>query len=550
MNTQDSEVDEAGGITRGKAPAGAVTVFRDMVYGGSLVHSLDYVVLLHLLFATAEGRTLTPPQLWAELKDQGIRSAKNTKVLVGRDAVYEAFGRLIEAGYVHRVQSGAPGKFGKVSYEVYENPAWNPAREASPDAEEPQQGRISALASSQVSPLPGTPETEAALDGLARVSAGQPASRNAGSGNAGSGVPGSGARRVSAGQSASGVPGSGNAAPPTPPHREEEDSSSRKSSSTTAVTPSASTSAVTAEFLAELPGRWACGRRTAAEFAPLLADAVQTQGWELGRDLVQQLTRRAPARRSITTVLRDRIEDLPRYRAARRDLEQDRARSAAGQVPGQQLALEDQPEHQEPAPLPEGVSPERVEEARAFLLTLTGPWALGPQTAKRLAPLLASVSAERGWAFDERLRQQLMANPGGGQNYEWLLENRRIATLPDRTRKASATRPAVKTGMCPRHPYFRADDCSSCVVIKRKQERAAAAAAAAASNAAEAAPAAAEGQVPADVAAYVQGLAAGAAAEEAARRSKPVLTDWEQQHLAEQAEHALRLEAHDAALNA
>ncbi|MCX4451553.1 hypothetical protein [Streptomyces sp. NBC_01789] len=357
---------------------------------------------------------------------------------------------------------------------------------------------------------------------------------------------------VSAGQGRNGeIPGSA-VAPPTPPYREEEDSSSRKSSSVTAVPAGASATdaadvTTAEEFLAELPGRWACGRRTAAEFAPLLADAVQAQGWELGSDLVQHLTRRAPARRSITSVLRDRIEDLPRYRAARRALEQDRTRSAAGQVPGQQLALEDQGA----APLPEGVSPERVEEARAFLLTLTGPWEMGPQAAERLAPLLASVSAERGWAFDERLRQQLMANPGGGQNYEWLLENRRIATLPDRMRKAPASRPAAKAGMCSRHPYFRADDCNSCVVIKRKQERAAAAAA---SNAAEADPApqpdAAEEQVPADVAAYIQELVAGAAADEAARRSEPVLTDWEHQRLAEEAEHARRLEAHDAALNA
>ncbi|TXR91746.1 hypothetical protein EAO73_35775 [Streptomyces sp. col6] len=208
------------------------------------------------------------------------------------------------------------------------------------------------------------------------------------------------------------------------------------SSSTTAVAAGAPATdaaavAAAAEFLAELPGRWACGRRTAAEFAPLLAEAVQAQGWELGTDLVQHLTRRPPARRSITTVLRDRIDDLPRYRAARRALEQDRARSA-GQVPGQQLALEDQPGGQGAAPLPQGVSPERVEEARVLLLTLTGPWVLAPETAARLAPKLAAKTLERGWEFDEKLRQQLMSNPGGITNNQLVLERQRIECLPQR----------------------------------------------------------------------------------------------------------------------
>ncbi|MEU1128010.1 hypothetical protein ABZ371_31615, partial [Streptomyces sp. NPDC005899] len=215
-----------------------------------------------------------------------------------------------------------------------------------------------------------------------------------------------------------------------------EDSSSRKSSTTTVPVDAQETdvTAVTAavEFLAELPGRWACGRKTAAELGPLLAEAARAQGWELGADLVQQLTRRSQARRGAQSVLRERIEDLPRYRAARRALEQERERSATARVPGQQLALKDQPDAQRTAPLPEGVSPEQVEEARAFLLTLTGPWALAPETAARLAPSLAAKSLERGWEFDEKLRQQLMSNPGGVVNYQLVLERQRIACLPPR----------------------------------------------------------------------------------------------------------------------
>ncbi|MGY4920264.1 hypothetical protein ACWD9K_34595 [Streptomyces sp. 900116325] len=216
---------------------------------------------------------------------------------------------------------------------------------------------------------------------------------------------------------------SNHGAPPTPPYREEEGSSSLKSSS---ITPGASATAVAAaaEFLAELPGRWACGRKSAAELAPLLADAVQEQGWKLSGELVQQLTLRSQARRGALSVLRERIEDLPRYRAAR---------VAAGRVPEQPLALKTS-EHgyNGTAPQPDGVSAERVDKAREFLLTLTGPWALGPESAVRLAPLLAAKTAERGWEFDARLLAQLQSNPNGVNNYELVLEKHRITGLPFR----------------------------------------------------------------------------------------------------------------------
>ncbi|HBF83358.1 MAG TPA: hypothetical protein DD420_26585 [Streptomyces sp.] len=78
------------------------------------------------------------------------------------------------------------------------------------------------------------------------------------------------------------------------------------------------------------------------------------------------------------------------------------------------------------------MTPERVEQARAFLLTLTGPWAIGPETAVRLAPQLAAKTAERGWEFDSRLLAQLMSNPNGVNNYELVLERHRIGNLPFR----------------------------------------------------------------------------------------------------------------------
>ncbi|MFF0199065.1 hypothetical protein ACFYT5_39815 [Streptomyces anulatus] len=255
------------------------------------------------------------------------------------------------------------------------------------------------------------------------------------------------------------------AAPPTPPYREEEDSSSLKSSSITDVPAGAQTTdaaAVTAaaEFLAELPGKWACGRKSAGELGPLLAEAVAAQGWELDSDLVQQLTRRVTGRRSALSALRDRIEDLPRYHRARKSLEAERARAArAGAeqptllpgAPAARLAADEGQAPAEPAAaaaLPASVSAEQVEEARKLLLSLTSPWTPDPQTAARLAPVLAAVTAERGWDLGEALRQQLMSNPGGGQNYTWLLEHKRIAALPARSAPASSAERSW-CGQCP-----------------------------------------------------------------------------------------------------
>ncbi|WP_331735592.1 hypothetical protein OG379_41235 (plasmid) [Streptomyces sp. NBC_01166] len=418
LPTNARALDEDGLLVRGAGPR-SVTLYREMAFGGQLVHSLDYVVLTHVLFAIAANEKITVPGIWKRLQSLGIRSAKDHRELIGKNTVYESFNRIIAAGFIRRDRLPHPdggGRKGAVVYQVFEFVTDNP-------------DHVDASAA----PLPGTGEV---VDSN-YVAAGQTTSRHPGSGVPGSGVPGSGSSAVPAGQTASPVPGSGDCVPPTPPYREEEDSSSRMSSSTTAVTAAAQATdaaalTAAAEFLAELPGRWACGRKTTAELAPLLAEVVQVQGWELGSDLAQQLTRRFQARRSVVAVLRERIEDLPRYLAVRKVLE--RERSTGGRVPGQQLVLEEGKPGGGAAPvLPEGVSPERVEEARAFLLTLSGPWALGPESAVRLAPLLASKTAERGWEFDSRLLAQLMSNPNGVNNYELILETHRIGRLPVRS---------------------------------------------------------------------------------------------------------------------
>ncbi|HEY9327069.1 MAG TPA: hypothetical protein VIS09_02320 [Streptomyces sp.] len=431
--TADLTKEEPGSARiEGRAPAlrPSVPLYRHMLYGAGLPNSLDFLALAHIHYMCEDGRSFSVDDLVEALRGEGICAA-NGKGLIGSKAVYQSVARLRDAGFLHRAQENG-GNFGKVSYTFYEFPSLNP-HWAPPEGSDQGRSEPVGLSGEAAPPLPvGN-----------YVSAGQTASPDRACAVRASADRRSGETDVSAGQTASPDRRSGNAAPPTPPHREEEDSSSRKSSSTTAVPIGAQATdaaAVTAaaEFLAELPGRWACGRKTAAALAQLLTEAVQAQGWELGADLVQQLTRRSQARRSTQSVLRERIEDLPRYRAARRALEQDRVRAAADRALGQQLALEDQHDDQGAPPLlPESVTPERVKQARAFLLTLTGPWALAPETAARLAPLLATKSLERGWDFDGRLLTQLMSNPGGVNNYELILERQRIACLPLRRNTSS-----------------------------------------------------------------------------------------------------------------
>ncbi|MEU3550684.1 hypothetical protein [Streptomyces longwoodensis] len=184
-----------------------------MGVGSDLVHSLDYVVLLQIMFNLNSRVESTPLSVWKQLQERGIRSAKNARELVGKNAVYESFARLLEAGYLRRTQLPHPtkaGRKGPVVYEVYDNPAWNPDWAPNKPAQTTDHEQVKP----QVATLPGTPD---ATFREAGKTAGQDASRNAGRGKDGSGVPGSGNRRVLAGQNASLVPGSGMASPPTPP---------------------------------------------------------------------------------------------------------------------------------------------------------------------------------------------------------------------------------------------------------------------------------------------------------------------------------------------
>ncbi|MEU5108211.1 hypothetical protein AB0H07_39140 [Streptomyces sp. NPDC021354] len=330
--TNSRALDENGVVVRGAEPAPATTVMRHMVYGSGLTHALDYVVLLHTLFRLEENQAFTPKDIWRDLQAEGVRSAKNANELVGRDAVYQSFNRLIEAKFIRRTTvGGAPGRFGQVRYELYRQPAYNP--EYAPP-QEPWDPQDEPDFPRPADPLPGTPEADKA-DGK---TAGHTASRNTGTGNAVSGVPGSGRGCIPAGRTAPGVPGSGKASPPHPPEgggttppNPPKTGKAAKWEAACALhsedyVPTTDEVQAANDFLQDLPGRWQCGPDIARDLAPLLASRAHTQGYELDDFFALELTRddsKNPARMPVRT-LPGRIRDLKRRR------EQDGPPQASG----------------------------------------------------------------------------------------------------------------------------------------------------------------------------------------------------------------------------
>ncbi|MCZ4103197.1 hypothetical protein [Streptomyces sp. H39-C1] len=337
--TDQHGIDESGVLRRGKAPVSGVSVPGRIGIGTDLVQSLDYVVMLQLLFNIAEGATPTPPKVWEQLKARGIRSSKNADELVGKNAVYESYTRLIAAGYVRRAELPNvkhPGRKGPIAYDVYDNPAWNPdwqAQQVGSDPFKPSGCHDDAPEEPQVGTLPGTPEASDSEIGKIEETAGQNASPNAGTVVQGSGVPGSGGRRIPAGQNASGVPGSGSASPPTPPPGEVTTPSSPPTGPTgpigartqtgeeeamrSARTPTPAELAAAFDFLSNLPGDWAVGYGKARKYSPLLLSIAWVQGWELGPALAAKLTEYRPGTiYNHAATLGTRIKELTRFRPA------------------------------------------------------------------------------------------------------------------------------------------------------------------------------------------------------------------------------------------
>ncbi|WP_331732145.1 hypothetical protein OG592_41230 (plasmid) [Streptomyces avidinii] len=349
MNEHRQDIDAAARIVRGQAPARAVSVQRAVAFSGRLTHQLDYVVLLHVYFAINSGMQVTVPKIVASLRDAGIRSAKSGNELVGRDAVYESFARIIEAGFIRRTTIPNPkgkGYRGLTSYEVFDHFEDNPDYSPAANPEEPG------------AKLPVFAETA--------VSAGQSTSGVRGnketSGVRGSAVRGRGGSFVSAGQPTSANTGSGTGSPPHPP--EEVNTSSPYPLGTGAEggapaarkeeaekppthTPSAEEVEAALNFLQELPRPWTAGRVTARGLAPLLAEVVADQGWELDAALVSELTQNPEGVKRPGRVLKSRIEDLPR-RLARKGVPGPRQ-------PGRFTDVPDEPEVV-PVPMPDKVA--------------------------------------------------------------------------------------------------------------------------------------------------------------------------------------------------
>jgi hypothetical protein len=298
---EDIAQNEHAPITRAKAPVSGISVPAHLGIGSDLVDPLDYVVLIQVMFDVSAGLRVTPLQVWERLQARGIRSTKHHSDLVGKNSVYDSFNRIIDAGYMRRFNQPNvkhPGRKGPVGYEVYDNPAWNPAWQAKQVGADP----LTASEEPQVGMRPqyrDDLQPEASRDGKA---AGRNASPVPGSGNSGSGNQGRGSRAIPAGRNASPVPGS----PPHPPvgggnttpspHKTGKASRRQEQCALHPddYVPTAAEIAAAMQFLQDLPNKWQHSIDEAREVAPLLASRVHMLGVDLDVLLQIELTAEDP----------------------------------------------------------------------------------------------------------------------------------------------------------------------------------------------------------------------------------------------------------------
>ncbi|WBP92181.1 hypothetical protein [Kitasatospora cathayae] len=302
------------------APVPAVTVFRYMVFGSGLTEPHDMTGLLHLLFLTAKG-DFTMADLLASLRSEGISSA-NGKGLIGDHAVKDMVRRFIQAGFVRKLpRTRKPGKkgFGPQEYEVYLEPAYNPDWQGSvvdvtvaaevtkpqvvvPGLTSPVQSDLLASNGKTAgrSTGPDKPRTSRTGPDKPRTSEDKTAGRSTGPDKPRTSV------------SPPHPPEGGYTLPPTPTGttgvgsgEEGEDRYATKLVTSPLV-------AAAADFLQDLPRPWTVGRDSAHKLAPLLADVVVAQGWELDEELVAELTANPGGIQRYASVLPKRIKDLPR----------------------------------------------------------------------------------------------------------------------------------------------------------------------------------------------------------------------------------------------
>ncbi|MFD5489496.1 hypothetical protein ACFWIV_28980 [Streptomyces virginiae] len=290
----------------------AVTVHRHMVFGpGALKSPVDFTVMVHLLFAVAEGSQVTAAALLALLREQGVQSPGDAKRLIGRDAVYAAIARLVELGFIRRMElpnDKFPGRRGRIVYEVYEQPLYNPDMATVP----------------QFVMLPGQPEAGG-------ISAGQNTSGSPGSWSPASGSAGSIQSGHAAGQNRSGSAARWNHAPPTPPGGvvtplPPAQSGTVSADVATAVTgeggkPSGQKTnperiAAAVELLSLLDGPLTLNTKQRQELAPYLLEQADLEGWPLTTALLVELGKDLPSViKAPKGFLRKRLDDLKPHRS-------------------------------------------------------------------------------------------------------------------------------------------------------------------------------------------------------------------------------------------
>ncbi|MGW7433308.1 hypothetical protein ACWGIN_27680 [Streptomyces sp. NPDC054861] len=313
------DFDITATIVRGQAPARAVTVQRAVAFSGRLTHQLDYVVYLHVLFALNSGLQATVPGIVTSIREAGVRSAKSGTELVGRDAVYESFARLIEARFIRRTTIPNPkgkGYRGLTSYEVYEHFEDNPDYVPETPAEEPET-KLPVFAETPVS----AGQTISGVRGN-RSSSGVRGSRGL------SAVRGSGGAFVSAGQMGSSANTGNKVAPPHTPPEEVTTSSPYPLTSTTGSLPSQREGegvefppedlAAAERFLQTMRRPWQAGKATAVKHAPLLLRTMAEQGWpdihKVDHQVLQDdILRYTAGARSLAHLLPKWIKDLRLY---------------------------------------------------------------------------------------------------------------------------------------------------------------------------------------------------------------------------------------------
>ena len=307
-------------ITRAEAPVSGISLPAHLGVGTDLVDPLDYVVIIQVMFDVSSGRKVSPILVWQRLQERGIRSTKHRSELVGKNAVYDAFGRIIEAGYMQRYampNEKHPGRKGPIAYRVYDNPAWNPDWQARHVGSDPLQADADGSTTPQVGMLPQYRDDLKPEESRGGKAAGRNASPVPGSPVPGSGNQGRGGSTIPAGRNASPVPGS----PPHPPEEEvgttspsphkHATTSRRDKQATPDVDPAAAAAA--AQFLMRLPGDWSAGLQRAENLAPWLVTNAALTGWDLDVALRMYLTRPETGKRPIENygaVLAYRIKNM------------------------------------------------------------------------------------------------------------------------------------------------------------------------------------------------------------------------------------------------